>query len=192
MSFDARSRERLEALGRRLPQKLPLPAPPAAAVAPPTPGGPLGGSPTTAPRNGATRSGGSALPRHRLETEENPENLFRALMQASTDGSVPAHLLERLRELEQTRPISPVTPQVAPAGREASGIPQPARVQRPRGGSRGSRRPVDPAEGELYAAFDDLLGLEDDDTAPLPPRPSRPDDARLLPRPSLRRERPGG
>ena len=28
MSFDARSRERLEALGRRLPQPLPTPAPP--------------------------------------------------------------------------------------------------------------------------------------------------------------------
>lgn len=192
MSFDARSRERLEALGRRLPQKLPQPAPPSAAPHAPSS---AGAPPAAAPPTGAASSGASAPPRHRLETEENPENLFRELMQASPDGSVPVHLLERLRELERSRSTSPAPPIAAPTGREANGAPKPTRALRPRVGSRGSRRPADPADGELYAAFDDLLGLEEDDTPSLPPRPDRPgrpDDVRLQPRPTLRRERQGG
>ena len=75
MSFDARSRERLEALGRQLPQKLPSPAPAA-----PTP------QANPAPQG-----------RHPLELERNPEQLFRELMRASADGTVPPHLIDRLR-----------------------------------------------------------------------------------------------
>jgi hypothetical protein len=78
MSFDARSRERLEALGRQLPQKLPSPAPAA-----PTP------QANPAPQG-----------RHPLELERNPEQLFRELMRASADGTVPPHLIDRLRQLE--------------------------------------------------------------------------------------------
>jgi hypothetical protein len=74
MSFDPRSLERLRELGRSLPKPLPKPEPKAA------------------PR--------STEPRHRLETETDPEQLFRELMQASTDGTVPPHLMERLREVE--------------------------------------------------------------------------------------------
>lgn len=84
MSFDARSRERLEALGRTLPQKLPLP--------------PKLASPSPAGRKADT------VLRHRVELEENPEDLFRALIEASADGSVPPHHLERLRELEVAQP----------------------------------------------------------------------------------------
>ena len=76
MSFDARSRERLEALGRQLPKPLPLPEP-------------------ARPRPDA--------PRHAVEIEQDPEQLFRELMAASADGSVPPHLMDRLRELEQAR-----------------------------------------------------------------------------------------
>ena len=75
MAFDPRSRERLEALGRRLPQPLPAPQPD-----PPPP---------------ARRR------QHAIETEDDPAQLFRELMRASPDGSVPDHLLQRLRELER-------------------------------------------------------------------------------------------
>ncbi len=79
MSFDAHSLERLRQLGRSLPKALPVPEPPAA------------------------RSPRADQPRHRLETETNPETLFAELMQASADGTVPPHLLDRLRSLEAAR-----------------------------------------------------------------------------------------
>jgi hypothetical protein len=85
MGLDARSRERLEQLGRQLPQPLPQPEP---------------GAPT--PKASSERAGRS----HRLETETDPQALFRELMQASPDGTVPPHLLQRLRELEHTPPVS--------------------------------------------------------------------------------------
>jgi hypothetical protein len=182
MSFDAQSRERLEALGRRLPQKLPppLPAPAAPGSSPPEP---------------------ASAPRHRLETEENPEALFRALMQASSDGSVPPHLLDRLRELERRPSAGALSGFPAPgsvrdagsaAGSPPTGTAAPARRSGPpRGKERSPRRPLDPAQVELYAAFDDLLHGEGDDSPETPPRPSRPANDRLLPRPTLRQSRPG-
>lgn len=180
MSLDPRSRERLEALGRRLPQKLPSPgASPAEEAA------------TAAP---AAPPAGTGAARHALETEDNPESLFRALMQASPDGSVPPHLLERLRQLEQSRPGAAVVPTAAadaerlgPKRSPASQAPA-SRRRRPDGAAK--RPPVDPGEGDLYAAFDDLLGLEDeeDPPPPTPLRPIRPSEPRLLPRPSLRRQ----
>ncbi|NDG75626.1 MAG: hypothetical protein EBX49_09900, partial [Synechococcaceae bacterium WB8_1B_136] len=69
MSFDARSLERLQQLGRSLPK--PLPKPDAAPAPPP-----------------------ASQKRHRVETETDPEALFRELMQVSPDGSVPPHLLD--------------------------------------------------------------------------------------------------
>jgi hypothetical protein len=77
MSFDARSLERLKQLGRSLPQPLPKPVLPERQPA--------------------------AAKLHRLETEQDPEALFRELMRASADGSVPPHLMQRLRQLEQER-----------------------------------------------------------------------------------------
>ena len=41
--------------------------------------------------------------RHPLETTTIPEQLFAELMNASPDGHVPAHMLKRLRSLEQQR-----------------------------------------------------------------------------------------
>ena len=81
MSFDARSLERLQQLGRTLPQPLPKPD-----AAPPEP------SPGQSPSGGR---------RHKVETETDPQALFRELMQVSPDGSVPPHLMDRLRQAEQ-------------------------------------------------------------------------------------------
>ncbi len=155
MSFDARSRERLEALGRQLPR--PLPAPP----------------PST-PAAGAPAPGTSALERrHPVETEQDPEKLFRALMNVSADGSVPPHLLERLRQLE-TPPTTAGSPRPGPAGErsgDGSGDPSGAgaspgastrrRTPTPRTGAN-RRPPADDSERELYTAFQQLL-LEDGD-----------------------------
>jgi hypothetical protein len=137
MSFDARSRERLEALGRSLPKPLPTPTPPQQ------------GTPKATDK------------RHRVEVEENPEALFRELMQVSPDGTVPPHLMERLRELEARRQDPPpaagsATPAAAPAtGRN-----------RPTGANTVGR--ADPRtaadHGDLYTAFQQLL-LEDDEDA---------------------------
>ena len=182
MSFDARSRERLEALGRTLPQKLPAPTTrqPAAPPSALTP----------------------AAPRHRVETEQDPQALFRALIEASPDGSVPPHLLDRLRSLEQPGrglgaaaggglSASPATggpgrgaQPLAPRQQPRAGRPAAAPQRRFAGGGDG--------EADLYDAFDDLLHNESDDGPdPLPPPPRRGVDERLLPRPTLRNERPG-
>lgn len=131
MSLDPRSRERLEALGRRLPQPLPQPPPP------PPP---------------------AAAPRHRLEVEENPEQLFRELMAASPDGSVPPHHLERLRHLEGQRSDAAAATRRAenPASRQAPG-------RSPAAGRRSGRFLQAETQHDLYAAFAQFLEEEDDD-----------------------------
>ena len=149
MSLDARSRERLAALGRTLPQPLPAPEPVRSARAE------------------------ASTPRHAVETEENPEQLFRELMAASADGSVPPHLLDRLRQLEKerqrsrtaaaSRPISAVaTPAAGPTASapSASGRRRQGTGQTP---ARSGRAPVPGSEeAELYTAFAQLL-LEDEE-----------------------------
>lgn len=139
MSFDARSRERLEALGRQLPRPLPAPPPPTPATGTPAPGAP------------------ALERRHPVETEQDPEKLFRALMNVSADGSVPPHLLERLRQLE--------TPAGGESGTEPAGASPVAAsgpaTQALRGGTK-RRPPDDDSERDLYTAFQQLL-LEDDD-----------------------------
>jgi len=64
MSFDARSLERLQELGRSLPKPLPKPE-------------------TTVETKRASAK------RHRVETETDPQALFGELMKASQDGTVP-------------------------------------------------------------------------------------------------------
>jgi hypothetical protein len=147
MSFDSRSRERLAALGRTLPQ--PLPAPEAQRPA----------------------RADAAAPRHAVETEENPEQLFRELMAASADGSVPPHLLDRLRQLEKqrlrTRPAAATQPS-GPAQATGTGPtppgPSPRRTQAAGQGRRRGGRAAAPGseEAELYTAFAQLL-LEDEE-----------------------------
>lgn len=133
MAFDARSRERLEQLGRQLPQPLPRPD--------------AGSAPATPPTGQSGRS-------HRLETETDPQALFRELMQASPDGTVPPHLLQRLRELEQQKPPpNGQTPFTGPASASGS-----KRVSAPSARDRGrTGQDQDP----LYVSFEQML-LEDE------------------------------
>lgn len=138
MSFDARSRERLEALGRQLPRKLPPPEP-APAAAPQSPSRSL----------------------HPVEREQDPASLFRALMDASADGSVPSHLMERLRKLET--PISP-EPAAPHDGAAAAGPSASAERRGPASRRRSQRTAPDPRSDQaLYIAFRQLLD-EDEDT----------------------------
>ena len=129
MGLDARSRQRLEQLGRQLPKPLPQPET---------------GAPR--PKPSADRGGRS----HRLETETDPQVLFHELMQASPDGNVPPHLLQRLRELEHTAPVisqpSPSTPSTKPAVSAKAGTARMAQG-----------REHDP----LYVSFEQML-LEDE------------------------------
>ncbi|MFM1811402.1 MAG: hypothetical protein RLZZ336_340 [Cyanobacteriota bacterium] len=129
MAWDARSRERLEQLGRQLPQPLPQ------------------------PEAGATRAkaaSGGVGKSHRVETETDPKALFRELMQASPDGHVPPHLLQRLRELEHAPPEishpSPSTPSTKAAISAKTGMARMAQS-----------RQQDP----LYVSFEQML-LEDE------------------------------
>ena len=150
MPLDPRSRERLEALGRTLPQPLPAPEP----VRP--------------------SRGDASAPRHAVETEDNPEQLFRELMGASADGSVPPHLLDRLRQLEKerlrSRPAAsgPVggTAQAPAAGAAAASAAAPPRQPSGRGrrgtGRSGRAVAAGSEEAELYTAFAQLL-LEDEE-----------------------------
>ena len=137
MSFDPRSLERLRELGRQLPERLPEPA-----------------KPPTAPK--------ASQVRHRVETEKNPEELFRELMKASKDGTVPEHLMARLKQLEAQRKP---TGQAAPFSSNAvQGLAPPARSQPGPGKNTAPKRPkVDPGSEEesLYVAFGQLL-LEDE------------------------------
>lgn len=139
MSFDARSRERLEALGRQLPKPLPLPEP-------------------------ARSQARSDAPRHAVELEQDPEQLFRELMAASADGNVPPHLLERLRELEVSRRLARaagLTGRGAPAAARAPGRQRTPRTGNSRPGNASARNAE---EESLYTAFQQLL-LEDDNLA---------------------------
>jgi hypothetical protein len=182
MTLDARSKERLEALGRTLPKKLPPPEPPAA---PRGTGAPVDRAMdprdkrASAPRReipqrlppGARRPP-AETPRHPLERAQEPAELFRALIAASADGTVPPHLLDRLRELEASlRPDATGLSSGRALGRgsipEASGT---TANDRPTGrggkGAAGRRRDSrNPGRAnddqDLYAAFAQLL-LEDD------------------------------
>ena len=72
MTFDSHSLERLKELGRKLPKEL------------------------SKPQSNELKN----QKLHPVETETNPEQLFRELMEISPDGNVPPHLLERLKNLE--------------------------------------------------------------------------------------------
>lgn len=143
MSFDAHSLERLRQLGRSLPKALPVPEPP----------------PARSPR--------ADQPRHRLETETNPETLFAELMQASADGTVPPHLLDRLRSLEAARLKRQPAPAASP-GPTALAAPNRGPSLPGKGSGKGLGRPDPRLVGEhqeLYTAFQQLL-LEDDEPLP--------------------------
>jgi len=183
MAFDPRSLERLKELGRTLPKPLP-------AVAPPSP----------EPKRASEQ-------RHRVETETDPEALFRELMTVSTDGSVPPHLLDRLRQSEQQNlakrpvpgPLGQPQPRQDPLRQDPKTDPlkgrrrpQANQIQSKRGLARGKAlQPTGEEELQLYEVFQDLLHIDPlDDPIPGPKPQPRPDPSdRLKPRPMDRRGR---
>ena len=140
MSFDPRSLERLKELGRSLPEP----------IAPPQ-------QPTDRPLKATEK-------RHRIETQDNPERLFQELMKASSDGTVPVHLMARLKDAERhiaTQNKMKANAQTLPSSQTLSRQPL-------RGGQGKTTRPTRPnvaagsEEESLYVAFGQLL-LEDDE-----------------------------
>ena len=139
MSFDSRSLDRLRELGRSLPQRLPEP------------------KPSVSPK--------ASQVRHKVETEQDPDALFRELMQVSRDGQVPEHLMARLKQLEEQR--SPQTRSSDAASADAANLPPLPKTQTGQGKTTRPKRPNVPAGSEeetLYVAFSQLL-LEDDETS---------------------------
>ncbi|MFS6827679.1 hypothetical protein AAF143_12565 [Cyanobium sp. ATX-6F1] len=109
-----------------------------------------------------------------MEIETDPEALFHELMQVSPDGTVPPHLLERLRQAEeqkrqgqrqQAQGAEMLRPQPSGKGPSASpsAAPEPPRRKAARPTVLGQRDPRTAAEHpELYTAFQQLL-LEGDE-----------------------------
>ena len=140
MSFDPRSLERLKELGRSLPE------------------------PIAPPQQNTDHPLKATEKRHRIETEDNPERLFQELMKASSDGTVPEHLMARLKDAERhlaAQNKAKAKTQIAPSSQTLSRQPL-------RGGQGKTTRPSRPnvvagsEEESLYVAFGQLL-LEDDE-----------------------------
>ena len=79
MTFDSHSLERLKELGRKLPKEIPN---------------------KSQPIESKNLKETKEQKLHPVEIESNPEQLFRELMEISPDGTVPNHLLERLKKIE--------------------------------------------------------------------------------------------
>lgn len=88
--MDETNRKKLEALGRTLPKRLPVPEP-------------------ASKRKEADRC-------HPVETSQDPGQLFYELMGASPDGAVPAHMLARLRDLELQQQKATASGEGPPSG----------------------------------------------------------------------------
>ena len=76
MVLDSENIKRLQEIGRELPKKIEI------------------------PDKSLNKKPISKNTKHKIETENNPEILFHSLMEASPDGSVPSHLVNRLKQLE--------------------------------------------------------------------------------------------
>ena len=140
MSFDPRSLKRLKELGRSLPE------------------------PIAPPQQNTDRPVKATEKRHRIETEDNPERLFQELMKASSNGTIPEHLMARLKDAERhvaTQNKAKAKAQTLPSSQTLSRQPL-------RGGQGKTTRPSRPnvaagsEEESLYVAFVQLL-LEDDE-----------------------------
>ncbi|MEJ6584598.1 MAG: hypothetical protein QNK79_10195 [Synechococcus sp. ArSW.bin.68] len=140
MSFDPRSLKRLKELGRSLPE------------------------PIAPPQQNTDRPVKATEKRHRIETEDNPERLFQELMKASSNGTIPEHLMARLKDAERhvaTQNKAKAKAQTLPSSQTLSRQPL-------RGGQGKTTRPSRPnvaagsEEESLYVAFGQLL-LEDDE-----------------------------
>ncbi len=141
MCFDPRSLERLKELGRSMPE------------------------PIAPPQQNSDRPVKATEKRHRIETEDNPQLLFQELMKASSDGTVPDHLMARLKDAERhvatQNKAKAKAQQIAPSSQTLSRQPL-------RGGQGKTTIPSRPKvaagseEESLYVAFGQLL-LEDDE-----------------------------
>ena len=145
MSFDPRSLERLRQLGRQLPEPIP------------------------APEADTQRSAKTSRPRHRVETEQDPQALFHELMQVSQDGTVPEHLMARLRDAEERvdseRRQKLNAPSPLTQDSLASHTAVPTRSTGKGKNTRPQRRDVVPGseEDSLYVAFGQMFLEEQDD-----------------------------
>jgi hypothetical protein len=103
-----------------------------------------------------------------VEIEDDPQALFRELMQVSQDGTVPPHLMARLKEAEnrQKHLQQPPRPGQEPGQKPGGNPAQQQRVQQQRSqqkkSSLGKPDPRTAMEhGDLYTTFQQLL-LEDE------------------------------
>ena len=80
-----------------------------------------------------------------METEQNPEQLFRELMHVSPDGTVPEHLMARLRQLEAQRKRQPIEPGTTPTNTKKA-----------------ANKVASNQDDSLYSEFEQML-LEEDD-----------------------------
>ena len=154
MSFDARSLERLQQLGRTLPKPLPK------------------------PQTDSSQANPASGKRHRVETETDPQALFGELIKASEDGTIPPHLLDRLRQAEQEQErkrqaaqrqdLETLQARVKDGARPNSSARRDGlgRDGLGRDGLRPNqqrRKPGNDEEQELYVAFQQLLLEGDED-----------------------------
>ena len=144
MSFDPRSLERLRQLGRQLPEAIPEPA------------------------NETKRTAKDNRPRHKVETEQDPKALFHELMQVSQDGTVPEHLMARLRDAEERVDSERRQKLNAPSPLTQDSPSQTAVPTRSTGkgkNTRPQRRDVAPGseEDSMYVAFGQMFLEEHDD-----------------------------
>ena len=130
MTFDPRSLEHLQELSRQLPQKLP--------------------SPNT-PKNKEHQISNKL---HPIDTEENPQALFKELMNASPDGNVPSHLISRLKEVEAKQLNQSTYPPLEERTNTAHQTTK--ATYKKRRSKKGTKEEI------LYASFDRFL-LEDQD-----------------------------
>ncbi len=124
MSFNPHSIERLRELGRQLPKPLPLQASPS----------------KDKPQEREQL--------HKIETETDPDALFHELMKASEDGTIPPHLVARLKEAEESQSKS----------KSLSNQNQPTINQ-----NRQKKSSLNNAESNLYLSFKELLREEGDE-----------------------------
>ena len=127
MSFDSHSLERLQALGRQLPKSIPTPQEP------------------LHPQQKSNKR------LHLIETEENPQTLFRELIRVSSDGTVPPHLISRLKEVEEKQLKQTQTQSSSNAADLSSGL------------SKSQKLSQEDAEKNLYASFKELLRENDEE-----------------------------
>lgn len=88
MSLNKRNLNKLSEILRQLPEPLPSPQP-----LPP-------------------KQNKNQRKLHRIETEEDPSNLFYELINASNDANIPSHMIKRLKEIENKQITSKGTNQV--------------------------------------------------------------------------------